>query len=153
MVWLLAQVNIGRLVAAPDDPRVRGFMDALNPVNVLAEASPGFVWRLQSAEGDATSIRISDDERDIINVSVWSSMDALTDFVHRSDHASYLRRRRDWFEVFGSVYQALWWVPAGHRPTESEAIARIEMLAEHGPSAEAFTFSRPFPPPDDTLVD
>jgi hypothetical protein len=152
MTWQLAQVNIARLIAAPDDPRVQEFFDGLEAVNALAEASPGFVWRLQSDDGDATGIRISDDERDIINLSVWTSVDALSGFVHRSDHVHYLRRRRDWFEPAAGAYQALWWVRSGHRPSETQALERIRRLEADGPSLQAFTFAKQFPPPEEPPV-
>ncbi len=143
----LAQVNIGRLRAPTDDPLVAGFMNALDEINALAEASPGFVWRLQTEEGNATALRPYDDESILINLSTWASIDALAAYVYRSDHTGFLRRRAEWFEPMSEMILALWWVPAGHRPTEAEAVARLDHLRQHGPTAHAFTFRRRFEPP------
>jgi len=143
----LAQVNLGRIVAPLDDTRLQGFVDGLEPLNAVADAAPGFVWRLQDDDGDATSFRLFDDDLLLINLSVWASVDALRAFVYRSDHVEYLRRRRDWFQPMSEAFLALWWVPAGTVPTPREAVDRVEHLRAHGPSAEAFTFRELFPPP------
>ena len=147
-MWHLAQFNIGRLRAEVDDPSVAEFMDNLDPINALAEASPGFVWRLQTDEGNATAIRaFPDDPLMALNLSVWESIEALADFAYRSAHTGFLRRRAEWFERLGEVYQVLWWIPAGVTPTVDEAIARLDHLRTFGPGPEAFTFRQPFPQP------
>jgi len=144
----LAQVNIGRLRAPMDDPIMDGFRSQLDPINALADRSPGFVWRLQTDEGNATSIRpYADDDRMAINLSVWESLDALQQFVYKTAHVGPLRDRKQWFEPIDEPILALWWVPAGHVPTVAEAQERLRMLKERGPSAAAFTFRKPFPPP------
>jgi hypothetical protein len=143
----LAQINVGRLRAPVDSPVVAEFMDALDPVNALAEASRGYVWRFQTDEGNATAVRPYDDESILVNMSVWESLDALAGFVYRSHHTDYLRRRGEWFERTTEVIAALWWVPAGHLPTIEEGIARLDHLRAHGPSAHAFTFRDRFPAP------
>jgi hypothetical protein len=153
--WHVAQVNIGRLRAPIDDPSIGDFVDALDRINALADRSPGFVWRLQSDIGNATDIQPTDDELVIINMSVWESVDALADFVYRSAHTAFLRRRREWFERYGRVYAALWWISAGRLPTIAEALDRLARIAADGPTPQAFTFSTRFPPPppDDLGVD
>jgi hypothetical protein len=146
--WHLAQVNIGRLRAPMDDPMIAEFKDGLDRINALADASPGFVWRLQTEEGNATDIHpIDGEELVIVNMSVWESIAALGDYVYRSDHSGFLRRRREWFAKYGTAYMALWWVPAGHVPTVDEAIERLDVIERDGPTRHAFTFRRPFPPP------
>lgn len=142
----LAQLNIGRMVAPTDDPRVAPFMDALDEINALADASPGFVWRLQTEDGNATAVRPYDDEEILVNMSVWADLESLADYVYRSDHTAFLRRRREWFVKPDGPIMVLWWVPAGHIPTLDEATARLDTLIEHGPTPQAFTFRRPFPP-------
>lgn len=144
----IAQLNIGRLVAPTDSPVVAEFMDALDEVNALAEASPGFVWRFQTEDGNATAERPYDDDSILVNFSTWSSIDALADYVYRSAHTVYLRRRREWFERMDDLYHVLWWVPAGHRPGVDEAIERLEHLRANGPTAYAFTFRARFGPDD-----
>jgi hypothetical protein len=135
-------------VAPIDGPALAEFMALLDPVNAVADRSPGFVWRLQTDEGNATSIPILGDERLIVNMSVWESVDRLADFVYRSsDHLAVMRRRREWFERI-KVFMALWWVPAGHQPTVGEAEERLEHLRAHAPTAFAFTFRQRFPAPD-----
>ncbi|HMK31564.1 MAG TPA: DUF3291 domain-containing protein [Terriglobales bacterium] len=144
----LAQINIGRIVAPLDDPVMADFVANLEPINALAEASPGFVWRFQTAEGDATAVRPYQDDRILINFSVWADLASLRDFVFKSQHAEVMRRRREWFERLTDLYAALWWVPAGHQPSVAEAIGKLAYLKEHGPSPEAFTFRDLYPPPD-----
>jgi len=148
--WHLAQVNIGRLRAAIDDPMIAEFVAGLDRINALADAAPGFVWRLQTEEGNATSVRpVDDDELLAINMSVWESVEALADYVYRSDHVTFMRRRREWFERFAASYMALWWIPSGTIPTVPEAMARIDHLERHGPTPSAFTFKRRFGAPDE----
>lgn len=144
----LAQVNIGRLRAPVDDPLMEGFRSQLDPINALADRSPGFVWRLQTEDGNATAIRPYDDELMAINMSVWESLDALQQFVYRSAHIGPLRDRKQWFEPIEGPILVLWWVPAGHIPTIDEAKERLDHLKQHGPSPYAFTFRTPFPSPD-----
>ncbi|MGH2895530.1 MAG: DUF3291 domain-containing protein [Solirubrobacteraceae bacterium] len=143
----LAQVNIGLPVAPVDTPALAEFMTLLDPVNAIADGAPGFVWRLQTEEGNATSIPVLGDDRLIVNMSVWESIDQLAEFVYRSGHVAVMRRRREWFERI-KVFVALWWVPAGHRPAVTEAEERLEHLRAHGPTADAFTFRHRFPAPD-----
>ncbi len=141
----LAQLNIGRLVAPEDSPVVAEFIEALDEVNALAEASPGFLWRFQTEDGNAIAERpFPDDDSMLVNFSTWTSIEALADYVYRSDHVAFLRRRREWFERLDSVVTVLWWVPVGHRPTAAEAIGRLEHLEGHGSTAYAFTFRQPF---------
>ena len=144
----LAQVNIGRVRAPLDDPIMEGFRTQLDPINALADRTPGFVWRLQTEDGNAMAIRPFDDERMAINMSVWESLDALQQFVYQSAHIAPLRDRKQWFEPMEGPILALWWVPAGHIPTVVEAKERLEHLKLHGPTAHAFTFRIPFPTPD-----
>jgi Domain of unknown function (DUF3291) len=145
--YQLAQVNIGRIRGPMDSEVMAEFAAALDPVNAIADAAPGFVWRLQDDDGNATSIHVFDDDRMLINMSVWASLDALADFVMRTEHRDYLRRRREWFERIEQPFVALWWVPAGHLPTPAEAKERVDHLAEHGPTPHAFSFRQAFPPP------
>ena len=146
----LAQLNVGRLLAPLEDEQIAGFVAALDPVNAAADAAPGFVWRLQTDEGNATGVQASDDPLFIVNLSVWEGVEALAAFVYDDGlHRSVLRGRRQWFERLGEVFAVLWWVPAGTRPTVAEALDRLDRLRRDGPTAEAFTFRRPFSPPDD----
>jgi hypothetical protein len=145
----LAQLNIG-LPRGPLDGNVMAeFMAALAPVNAAADAAPGFVWRLQTDDGDATGVRAFDDDRLIVNMSVWESLEALREFVYSTrTHLDVMRRRREWFERFVDAYLVLWWVPRGHRPDVAEAEDRLSALRRDGPTAAAFTFRETFPSPD-----
>ncbi|MFB9836596.1 DUF3291 domain-containing protein [Actinoallomurus acaciae] len=143
----LAQLNVGRLRRPLDALESAGFVDGLKPINALADASPGFVWRLTDEGGqDATSIHPDDDDDMIVNLSVWESRQALWDFTYRSDHLEYVRRRREWFQRPAEPIMVLWWVPAGHIPSVTEALARLTRLRETGPSPDAFTFRQPYEP-------
>jgi hypothetical protein len=141
----IAQVNIGRIRAELDDPIMAGFVNRLEEINALADASPGFVWRLQTDAGNATYFRPFPDERTLLNMSVWESMEALRTYVYRSEHRDLLRQRHAWFEKFEGAYSALWWIPAGHIPGIDEAKRRLAHLDAHGPSQFAFTFQTVFP--------
>jgi hypothetical protein len=143
----LAQVNIGRLLAPVESPQIADFMAALDGINALADSSPGFVWRLQTAEGNATSLHSFDDPLIISNMSVWDSIEALRAFTYTSAHTGIMSRRREWFERYVTAYMALWWIPSGHRPTIEEAKERLTLLDRLGPTADAFTFRVPFDPP------
>ncbi|MCX4094872.1 DUF3291 domain-containing protein [Nocardia sp. alder85J] len=144
----LAQVNIALPLEPLTSARLAGFVGALDEINALADAAPGFVWRLQTEDGDATAIRAFGDDRIIVNMTVWTSPETLAEFVYRSGHAPVMRRRRDWFAPFAEAYQALWWIPAGTVPTVADAEERITHLRTHGPTAHAFTFRTPFPAPN-----
>ena len=142
----VAQFNVARITASLDSPQLADFVAWLTPLNAVADASPGFVWRLQTEAGDATAVRPFDDDRVLVNMSVWESLPALWDFVYASRHLEALRRRREWFERIAELYAALWWVPAGTVPTLEEAKARLERLQREGPTPAVFTFQSPFPP-------
>jgi hypothetical protein len=142
----LAQLNVGRLRAPMDDPMIDDFRENLDPINALAEASPGFVWRLQDEAGNATGIKPYGDDLEIVNLSVWESVDALADFTYRTGHTAFLRRRREFFEAPAQPILCLWWIPEGTTPTVEDAIARLDHLREHGPTPTAFTFRHRFEP-------
>jgi hypothetical protein len=145
--WQLAQINIGRLVAPYGSPPVAEFVASLPKINAVADAQAGFVWRLTGDGDDATDIQAFDDPMLAMNMSVWESLEALAAFVYRSEHRDFMRRRREWFEAPAGAYMALWWVPAGHRPTPAEGRARLEALQRDGPTPFAFSFRQPFPAP------
>jgi len=144
----LAQINVGRVLASLTDPLMADFVAQLDAINALAERTPGFVWRLQGEDGASSSyVRAFEDERMLINMSIWESLESLRQYVYRSEHGQVLRDRRKWFEALASPIMALWWIPAGSLPTPSEGRERLEALARNGPTPEAFTFQQPFPPP------
>jgi hypothetical protein len=144
----LAQLNIGLPVAPLTEPELLGFVAGLEPINALADAGPGFVWRLQTEDGDATSIRPFDDDRLLVNMSVWTSVETLAAFVYSGPHRAIMARRREWFVPMRAAFQVHWWVPVGSRPTVAEAVARLDHLREHGPTPYAFGFRNPFPAAD-----
>ncbi len=126
--WHLAQLNVGRMVAPTSAPEIAEFMAALEPINALADAAPGFVWRLQTDAGNATDIHAFDDPLLLLNMSVWQSIEALRAFTYSSAHTEVLRRRREWFDRLDVAHLVLWWVPVGHIPSVGEAIDRLERL-------------------------
>jgi hypothetical protein len=151
--WQLAQVNIGRLRAPLGAPQLRPFMEALDPVNAIADDSPGFIWRLKTEEGNATAVQAftwdtGDSVGVIINMSVWTDVEHLTAFVLGDAHRVVLRRRREFFERMPEAYLACWWVPAGHVPTTDEAEERVRHLRAYGPTPYAFTLRHHYRPPD-----
>jgi hypothetical protein len=140
----LAQANVARKRAPLEDPLMDGFVARLEPLNALADASPGFVWRLQTDDGDATSLHVFEDELILFNMSVWESIEALESYVYQTRHVGALQKRAEWFERPTRSPFVLWWIKAGHIPTEEEGKERLEMLWEKGPTAAAFTFSTRF---------
>jgi Domain of unknown function (DUF3291) len=145
--WHLAQVNVSTLLEPIDSPLLDGFVAALDPVNATADLAPGFVWRLMTTDGNATSIRAFEDPMIIVNLTVWESVEALEAFAYGDPgHRAVMRGRRAWFERHEAASFALWWLPAGDLPTVAEAADRLAYLRLHGPSSTAFTFRERFAP-------
>ena len=151
MKFHIAQVNIGRIKGPLESDVMAGFVARLDEINALADGSEGFVWRLQTEAGNATYLRPYDDDRILVNMSVWESVDALKTYVYRTAHAELLRDRNQWFEKFDAAYVALWWVPVGHVPSIDEAKKRLAHLDANGPSQFAFTF-RSIHQPDEEFL-
>src|SRR5690554_341581 len=146
--YQIAQLNIATLMAPIDSPQLSDFVANLDRINALAEDSPGFVWRLQTDEGDATGIDYFGSDK-IVNLSLWDSVEALHNYVYRSAHVEIMRRKKEWFQKMGQAYMVLWWVPAGHIPSIEEAAEKLNILREHGPTVKAFTFKKAFPAPSE----
>ena len=126
---------------------MRGFVSRLDEINALAESAEGFIWRLQEDSGSATAIRVFDDPLLLINMSVWANLEALKHYVYKSLHVELIKDREVWFNKMGESHQALWWIPAGHIPSTEEARKKLEYIRKNGPSADAFTFAKPYPTP------
>ena len=147
-MYHLAQVNIARMLAPLSDPLMAGFVAQLDTINALADGSPGFLWRLQTEEGNATTLRPYEDDLILVNLSLWASLSDLLAFVYKSQHRSVLQQRTQWFERFEGPYLALWWVPSGHVPSVEEAKERLAYLRAHGETPYAFSFKKLFPAPE-----
>jgi hypothetical protein len=143
----LAQANVARMRGALEDPVMAGFVARLESLNALADASPGFVWRYQTDAGDATEVRVFDDELILFNLSVWESVERLEDYVYRSNHVEALQKRAEWFERSGRAPFVLWWIEAGHIPSVEEAKARFDVLWRDGSGVFVFTFRERFAAP------
>jgi hypothetical protein len=152
MKYHLAEVNIAKFKVPVEDPVNAEFVQNLDRVNAIAEAQPGFVWRLKGAGNSATDLKAFDDPNIAINMSVWTDMESLAAFAYRNpEHRKIMARRKEWFERI-EFYLALWWIPEGHVPTIDEAKSKLAQLASLGSTKDAFTFGRPFPAPDATPV-
>lgn len=146
----LAQLNLGLFRAPLDAPEMSEFAAALDPINAIAESSPGFVWRLTDDDGGSSSfveVPGLDDELWAPNLSVWTDLESLKHFMFKSGHASYLRRRREWFQDPARPINVLWWLPAGDIPTLADAVDRLDGLIEHGPSDQGWPLTQPRPAP------
>ncbi len=141
----LAQLNIAQMKLPLDDPQMQAFVDRLDEVNALADEAPGFVWRLQTEDGDATAIDFFGADT-LVNLSLWQDVESLRDYAFRSAHKDVLARRHEWFERMQQAYAVLWWVPAGHIPTLEEAAERLDRLRHDGPGPQAFTFKQLYEP-------
>jgi hypothetical protein len=140
----IAQVNIAQAKDSMESETMADFVARLDEINALAESAPGFVWRLKTEDGNATSLRPFDDEFIIVNMTVWETIEALYQYVYYSDHVEVYRRRREWFNVLKNPAFVMWWIPAEHIPTIDEAKQKLEHLQEYGPTPLAFTFKQPF---------
>jgi hypothetical protein len=144
-MWNIAQVNIGRIKGLTmEDPIMKDFVDKLDEVNALAEGSPGFVWRLKDDGGNATAIKFSEDNRIIVNMSVWKDISSLQHYVYKSDHREVLARRKEWFEHMTEFVTGLWYVPVDAFPTVIDAQLRLKHLNDNGPTPFCFTFKKQF---------
>ncbi|GAB3269365.1 DUF3291 domain-containing protein [Larkinella harenae] len=149
--YQLAQVNVAHLLAPLDSPLLADFVANLDPINALADQSTGFVWRLKTDEGDATTVQAFDDELILVNLSVWETIDALKHYTYHTAHTAIMKRRREWFSKFQGFYMALWWMEAGQFPTPLEARQRLDALNQFGPTRFAFTFRNPFENPAEQI--
>ena len=148
-MYQLAQVNIARMLAPLSDPLMAEFVAQLDAINALADSSPGFLWRLQTPEGNATALRPYEDDLILVNLSLWAHFSDLSAFVYKSRHRQVMQQRRQWFELFDGPYLALWWVSAGHIPSVEEAKEHLAYLRAHGETPYAFSFKKPFPAPEE----
>lgn len=140
----LAELNVGRLVAPTDDPRVADFMAALDRVNGLGKRMPGFVWMMEGSGEPGTgntAVKIGGDPLFVSNLTVWEDAATLETFVWNTVHRQFYARRAEWFEVLGRMHFVMWWIPEGHRPTLDEGLARLDHLQAHGDSDHAFGWS------------
>jgi hypothetical protein len=143
----IAQLNVGRAVGPIDGAAMADFVARLDEINALAEASPGFVWRLKGDNNNATELLYTPDPLFIVNLSVWRSIDELHAFTYASTHKELFRRRFEWFERRETPNTVLWWQPAGTIPDVRDALGRLQRLSTNGPAPDAFTFKQRFPPP------
>ena len=143
--WELAQLNIATLIAPIDSPTLADFVSDLDRINQIADRSHGFLWRLESEDGNATDLAHDSGDDVIANMSVWKSVDDLHAYVYRTAHAQIMSRRKEWFTMMKGSYTVLWWVTQGHRPTLGEAKKKLDSLEENGPTPDAFTFKKAFP--------
>jgi len=142
--YQIAQVNIGKILGLMDGTIMRDFAVNLEPINQLAEQSKGFVWRLKDEEDNATNIKVFEDDMIIINMSVWETIDDLFKFTYQTQHADFLKRRREWFERLKDMYMVLWYIPAGNIPAPQDAIEKLKYVNEHGDTPHAFSFRNRF---------
>jgi len=150
MSWQLAQLNIASMLAPIDSPVLADFVAELDRINGIADQAPGFVWRLQAEDGNATELEHGFGAEFIVNMSVWESMEDLHNYVYKTAHAQIMSRRKEWFHRMTDAYTVLWWVREGHRPTVVEAEAKLALLQSGGPGPNAFTFKNSYPKPTQT---
>ena len=149
----LAQANIAKMRAAIDDPSMQGFAENIQRINHLAEVSPGFIWRYEYSPADAMSLRAYDKQKIIFNMSVWSSLDALKNYVYKSTHLEFVQAKNHWFHELDSAHMVLWWLPEGVVPRVDDALEKISLINEIGANRLAFNFGRVFPPPSSSQSD
>lgn len=132
------------------DARMAEFVAAIAGINADADVAPGFIWRMPEYLLEQDAIEVKGQGNLLVNMSLWHDVDALRTFTYKSsDHLDALRRRRDWFERLDVPNYVMWWVPEGDLPTVSEGRRRLALLAEKGPTPEAFHFNAIQPAPGD----
>ncbi|WP_318846862.1 DUF3291 domain-containing protein [Chryseobacterium sp. JV558] len=147
-MYQLAQINVARMIGANiEDPVMNEFVSHLDSVNRLAEESDGFIWRLKDDENNATSFNPLNDEKIIINISVWKDIESLEYYTYKTFHVDFVRRRKEWFQKYGKAYYALWWIKDNEYPSIDEALKRLEYLQKKGSSSYAFNFQSVFQKP------
>jgi hypothetical protein len=147
--YQLAEINIARMKGVDiNDPIMKEFVDNLVLVNTLAETSEGFVWRLKDEESsNSTAFNPYNDEQVIINISVWESIETLENYVFKTFHTEFLKRRKEWFQTYGKASTAMWWIPEGQFPTIEEAVGKLDELQKNGASEKVFNFRKKYLPP------
>lgn len=146
--YQLAEINIAEMKGVDiNDPIMKEFVDNLDAVNLLAEESNGFVWRLKDENNNATDLNPYNNVQIIINISVWNDIETLENFIYKTFHSNFLRRRKEWFKTFGKVSTAMWWVPAGKHPSMQEAVDKLSYLQKNGSSETVFDFKNKFDQP------
>jgi hypothetical protein len=131
---------------------MKGFVDRLDEINTLADQSPGFIWRMQTEEGDSTAIQAYEDPSIIVNMSVWKDFESLENYVYKTVHVELIRGKKSWFSKMEAAHQALWWIPSSHIPSLSEGKEKLKYLQENGASIESFTFAKRFFPHENSIV-
>ena len=144
--YYLAQLNIAKMKFPIESPEMFEFVDNLENINALAEHSPGFVWRLQTEDGDATGIDFFGADV-LVNMSIWENVESLHSYVYKTAHAKIMSRRKEWFNRVEEAYTVLWWTPEGTIPPLDEAKSKLELLKAQGPTTEAFSIKQAFPSP------
>lgn len=144
----LAQVNIAFAKDEMDTETMKGFVSRLDEINKIADEAEGFVWRLQSDDGDSTAYRIFKEPLLLVNMSVWESIETLKNYAYKSAHVEMIRDRQAWFRKYASAHQVLWWIPEGYIPTLEDAKEKLDEIQKNGSTVNAFHFGKPFPKPD-----
>lgn len=146
--YQIAEINIARMKGVDiNDPMMKEFVDNLDSVNAIAEKTAGFIWRLKDDNNNATSLNPYNDEQIIINVSVWETIESLQEFMYKTFHNEFLKRRKEWFHSFGKAHTAMWWITAGEYPSMQEAVNKLDELQKNGPSQSVFDLKHLFQAP------
>ncbi len=143
----LAQANIARLKYPLSDTRMAGMSNRIDEMNAIADRSAGFVWRFDSGRDPENRLdcfrhylESFDESHFFFNLSVWTDVEALRDYVFRTGHAEMLRDRDTWVEPLNVPSLVMWPVAADCRPTVRETLQRFKLLQAEGSTSEAFGF-------------
>lgn len=146
--YQLAEINIAKMKGVNiGDPIMKEFVDNLEKVNEIAENSDGFVWRLKDEDNNATNFNPYNDEQIIVNYSIWENIETLEHYMYKTFHSEFLKRRKEWFQTFGQVSTAMWWVKKGEIPDITEAMEKLDYLQKNGASEIVFNFRQKYPKP------
>jgi hypothetical protein len=143
----LAFLTFGLMRAPTGDPAVRGFEIRIAATYERAAESPGFLGSFAETPGSGTvSVRPARwaapayAARSAITMTLWTDLESVHAFAFGPGHSGVLRRGHAWMEHGDWPRHVAWWVADDEVPTPADACRRYDLLDEHGPTPEAFTF-------------
>ncbi|MEZ2414772.1 DUF3291 domain-containing protein [Muriicola sp. E247] len=142
MNYYFAQVNIAKARYPLEDPKMADFVNNTTRINVIAEKSPGFIWRWVE-EPDSDAAEVFGDPALVVNMSIWESREALMEFTYHSPHVEIYKRKNEWFEKLNSAHMVCFYTKE-KEITLQEAKRHLDHLNKMGETPLAFSFRSSF---------
>jgi hypothetical protein len=159
----LAFYTFGILRQPQGSALVQPFLDAFSDVFNAAQAAPGYI--AHAVKPDASRHSLGQDfgawgfyavprfyDGGFIpstitlaaTLSLWTGIAEVQEYAYSGLHGAALTRRREWFRKGDWPAYVMWWVADDEIPKWEQAVRKIEMLHDHGPTGPAFNFRNPF---------